>query len=412
MRLSLPLLLGLVLALLLPQLAELPLDVFSLEGAPVHTKAAGLPNKYIVVFKPHSEVDVLLFGGALENEHHFFSVHDLKGLTCYLNDAMLAVVRQLPFVEFVEQDAVVHVNDVAAQPDAPWGLARLSQRSKPALLYLYDSDGGLGVTAYVIDTGIKTAHADFEGRASWGAAIAFPQLPVDAHGHGSHVAGTIGSKTYGVAKKAQLVAVGVMSPLGTGSTSDIIKGLEFVVNDHRGNVGKKKGYKGATVNMSIGGGESDALDLAVNAAVAAGLHVAVAAGNEDQDACSSSPARASGPITVGAVDVNNAKALFSNWGRCVDILAPGVDILSVGIWSDTATMSGTSMALPHVAGLLTYFLSLAPGQDLEFATALVKPDEMKKRLIKYGTRGVIAGLDAATPNVLGYNGAGSRDFWA
>lgn len=165
--------------------------------------------------------------------------------------------------------------------------------------------------------------------------------------------------------------------------------------------------------MLIGGGASDALDLAVNAGINAGLHIAVAAGNEDQDACEVSPARALGPITVGATDNADGKASFSNWGSCVDIQAPGVDILSVGIWLDTMVMSGTSMAAPHITGLLSYYLSLQPDLSSEFSTGLVSPQELKRRLIRYGTKNVVSGLDAASPNVLAFNGAGGNitDFW-
>lgn len=354
-----------------------------------------------------------LLSGALD----FFSIHSLSGYSGYLPPALVELVKKNPMVAFVQQDSVMHVNELDVQKDAPWGLARVSERKPvvPAVDYKYDNDGGKGVTAYIIDTGIKTEHPDFEGRAVWGDAIAFPKLRIDAHGHGSHVAGTIGSKTYGIAKQVDLVAIGVMNLLGSGTTSDIIKGVEFAVKEHQAKVSAKtKGYKGATVNMSIGGGASDALDLAVNAGTKAGLHIAIAAGNENNDACDVSPARAHGPITVGATDIADTKASFSNWGKCVDINAPGVDILSVGIWADEATMSGTSMATPHITGLLSYYLSLQPDLGSEFsAEELVTPFELKKRLIKFGTRDIIKGLDNTTPNVLAFNGAGGdlADFW-
>lgn len=413
-------------------------------SAPIIKTNEPLPNRYIVVLKSgysaeeydaHREwvtaqLTVMakrnldakgfldnvedMINGALD----FFSIHEFVGYSGFLPPALLDLVKENPLVQFVEQDSVMHVNEYEVQPEAPWGLARVSQRelNTPAVDYLFDNDGGNGVTAYIIDTGIKTEHPDFEGRAMWGDAIAFPKLKVDAHGHGSHVAGTIGSKTYGIAKKVDLVAIGVMNLLGSGTTSDIIKGVEFAVNEHKSKISNKtKGYKGATVNMLIGGGISEALDLAVNAGTNAGLHIAVAAGNENNDACEVSPARASGPITVGATDNADNKASFSNWGNCVDIQAPGVDILSVGIWSDTATMSGTSMAAPHITGLLSYYLSLQPGLGSEFsAESLLPPAELKKRLIKFGTTNVVKGLDAASPNVLAFNGAGGdiSKFWS
>lgn len=353
------------------------------------------------------------------NALDFLSISSFRGYSGYLPPPILDAIQKNPMVEFIEEDSIMHINDLKSQPDAPWGLARVSERDLPAPAvhdYIYDSEGGEGVTAYVIDTGIKVDHPEFEGRAVWGDAVAFPKIRVDAHGHGSHVAGTIGSKTYGIAKKVNLVAVGVMNLLGSGTTSDIIKGIEFAVKDHQAKLkAKQKGYKGATINMLIGGGISEALDLATNAATKAGIHVAVAAGNENQNACSVSPARASGPITVGATDSADRKADFSNWGKCVDIQAPGVDITSVGIWQETMTMSGTSMASPHITGLLAYLLSLQPELSSEFSTGdLVSPVEFKKKFIKFGTHGVVSGLDPLSPNVLAFNGAGKNlsKFWA
>ena len=204
-----------------------------------------------------------------------------------------------------------------------------------------------------------------------------------------------------------------MGPLGTGLTSDIIKGLEFAVQDHQEKVkSKKKGFKGSTVNMSIGGGASDALDAAVNAATNAGLHVVVAAGNDNKDACEYSPARASGPITVGATDSGDNKADFSNFGKCVDIHAPGVDIESIGLLTSPTTMSGTSMASPHITGLVSYFLSLQPGLGSEFNANLIKPSDFKSKLIKYGTQNIIKSLPKDTVNVLAYNGGeNTTEIW-
>lgn len=393
-------------------------------SAPVSTNA--IPNKYIVVLKENvSEEEIAKHMDwateALRDTvaHEAakilsFLINAFNGYLAYMPPAFVEMVKTLPIVAFVEQDSVMHINELDVQKDAPWGLSRVSQRTPKSVDYFYDTEGGKGVTAYIIDTGIKTEHPDFEGRAVWGDAIAFPNLKVDAHGHGSHVAGTIGSKTYGIAKNVDLVAVGVMNLLGSGTTSDIIKGIEFAANDHRSKVAaKQKGYKGATVNMLIGGGASDALDLAANAGTNAGLHIAVAAGNENQDACDVSPARAFGPITVGATDSGDAKASFSNWGLCVDIQAPGVDILSVGIWQDTAVMSGTSMAAPHITGLLSYYLSLQPELGSEFDAGIVSPAELKRRLIRFGSKSIVTGLDKASPNVLAFNGAGGdlTDFW-
>lgn len=387
------------------------------------------PQTYIVVFDDNLNKDDIEThmvwldmttqmspSGIYERVTLFHLLDSFSGYIGVLADDVVEELAARPGVKLVERDSVMHINEFDTQRDATWALARISHRElSPSTDYLYDNDGGKGVTAYVIDTGIKTDHEEFEGRASWGDAVPFPHLKVDGHGHGTHCAGIIGSKTYGVAKNVELVAVGVMNPLGSGTTSDIIKGVEFVVNDHREKVSaNKKGFKGSTINMSIGGGASEALDLAVNAAVKAGIHVAVAAGNEDADACGVSPARASGPITVGASDNADARASFSNWGSCVDVFAPGVDILSTFTWSETTLMSGTSMASPHVAGLLSYFVSLQPEPSSEYGSGLVDPASLKKKLLKYSTSGVITGLDPQSPNKLIYNGAGQNltDLWA
>lgn len=386
------------------------------------------PHRYIVLLKDDlSESDISEFRADCQQFHiasnapqpSFFSLNTLVGFIGDLSPDLLRAVRKDSRVRLVEQDAIFSVDEFDVQKEAPWGLDRVSHRSlsapKPPQ-YLYDDRGGLGVNAYVIDTGIKVEHPLFEGRARWGLAIAFPKLPVDGHGHGTHCAGTIGSRDYGIAKKVNLIAVGVMSPLGTGSTSDIIKGLEFVVSDHRANVAaKKKGFKGSVVNMSIGGGASDALDLAANAAANAGVHIAVAAGNENGDACLSSPARASKPITVGAAGPDDSIASFSNWGKCVDVFAPGVDIKSTFTWQESTLMSGTSMASPHVAGLLAYFLSFSPDAGLEFSLAMaIDPESLKKKLVRFATKDAVRNLKPdGSPNVLVYNGAGANisHFW-
>lgn len=407
--------------------------------APVVSHVAAdqvVADRYIVVFHDDTDVSQIeahklwlqtqvsllisangIFDHRFKKAPEFFLVHGLAGYLGYFSSDVVQQLQHSPDVRFIEKDSIVKVSEFNVQKDAPWGLSRVSHRElEPTTDYLYDNDGGQGVTAYVIDTGIKVEHEQFEGRATWGQAVAFPKLKVDGHGHGTHCAGIIGSRDYGIAKKVDLVAVGVMNLLGSGTTSDIIKGMEFVVNDHNTKVrANKKGFKGSTVNMSIGGGLLEALDLAVNAGTKAGLHISVAAGNENQDACDVSPARAVGPITVGASDNADNKAEFSNWGLCVDVFAPGVDILLTFIWGDTTSMSGTSMASPHVAGLLSYYLSLQPELGSEFSSGKVlDPLDLKAKLLRYGTKGVIKGLtDGKSPNVLVYNGAGANltSFW-
>lgn len=298
----------------------------------------------------------------------------------------------------------------AIEKNAPWGLARISHRDSLSFgtfsKYLYAADGGEGVDVYVIDTGTNIDHVDFEGRASWGKTIPVDDEDVDGNGHGTHCSGTIAGKKHGVAKKANIYAVKVLKSNGSGTMSDVVKGVEWAADQHLKKVeaakkGKVKGFKGSAANMSLGGGKSVTLDLAVNAAVDAGIHFAVAAGNDNADSCNYSPAAAEKAITVGASNIADERAYFSNYGKCNDIFAPGVNVLSTWIGSKYAvnTISGTSMASPHVAGLLAYFLSLQPSNDSAFAVAEITPKKMKENLIAIATEGALADVPSGTSNV-------------
>lgn len=232
------------------------------------------------------------------------------------------------------------------------------------------------LTQFAVSTGIYIQHNDFGGRARWGKTIPYGDGDVDGNGHGTHCAGTIGGGAYGVSKNADLVAVKVLSSSGSGTMSDVTAGVLWAVNDAKEISAKlassdpatRKKHKGFVANMSLGGGKSPTLDAAVNGAVSSGLHFAVAAGNENADACNTSPAGAKLPVTVGASDVGDKRAYFSNKGSCVDIFAPGLNIKST--WNTgkdaTALLSGTSMATPHTVGLLAYLLSIYGSDD--FAT--------------------------------------------
>lgn len=266
-----------------------------------------------------------------------------------------------------------------------WGIDRIDSRSGLDNKYVYPSVAGEGTTAYIVDTGINVSHDDFEGRATFGSDFTGEGL-FDGNGHGSHVAGTIGGKTYGVAKKVNLVAVRVLNSQGSGEDEGIIKGLEWVVND-----AKAKNTK-ATINMSIGGEPSQVLDDAVNAVVAQGIVVVVAAGNENGDACLSSPASAKDAITVGATDKNDRRASFSNYGTCVDVNGPGVAITSAWKGSNSIfkTISGTSMATPHVAGVANLYLALGV-------------QNVTEAILENATPNAIKGLGNGTPNLLVYN---------
>lgn len=357
-------------------------------------------------------------GGIQES---FDVADDLKGYVGYFTDELVQFIRENPLIEFIEEDSLVFSSEFEIQNDAPWGLARISHRNKLNIgsfnKYLYDSDAGEGVTSYVIDTGINIDHVDFENRARWGKTIPSNDADYDGNGHGTHCAGIIASKTYGIAKKANVVAVKVMRSNGAGSMSDVLRGVEYVVRAHNKEASEnKEGFKGSTANMSLGGAKSFALELAVDAAVGAGIHFSVAAGNENQNACLVSPASSNKAITVGASTLGDERAHFSNWGKCVDIFAPGLNILSTYIGSDTAvaTLSGTSMASPHVSGLLAYFLSLQPEKGSEFYSPNnLNPSVLKAKLLEYGSKDLLANLPPQTPNRLIYNGGGGNlsEMW-
>lgn len=293
----------------------------------------------------------------------------------------------------------------SVEKNAPWGLARISHRDQLSFgtfnKYLYAHEGGEGVDVYTIDTGINVDHSDFEGRASWGKTIPTNDADKDGNGHGTHCSGTIAGKKYGVAKKANIYAVKVLRSSGSGTMADVVQGVEWAVEAHLKKSKKgKKGFKGSVANMSLGGGKSKTLEDAVNAGVDAGLHFAVAAGNDNSDACGSSPAAAEKVVTVGASTLADERAYFSNYGECTDIFAPGLNILSTWIGSNHAvnTISGTSMASPHIAGLLAYFVSLQPSKDSAFAVDFT-PEKVKKDMISIATQGALGDVPSDTPNV-------------
>jgi cerevisin len=315
-------------------------------------------------------------------------------------------------IEYIERDQEVHTlkDDVETEKNAPWGLARISHRNTLSFgtfnKYLYTAGGGEGVDVYVIDTGTNVDHVDFEGRAKWGKTIPANDADEDGNGHGTHCSGTVAGKKYGVAKKANIIAIKVLRSNGSGTMSDVVKGVEFAAESHSSSIaaaksGKKKGFKGSSANMSLGGGKSPTLDMAVNAAVDAGIHFAVAAGNDNADSCNYSPAAAEKAVTVGASTLADERAYFSNYGKCNDIFAPGLNILSTWIGSKYAvnTISGTSMASPHIAGLLAYLLSLQPAKDSAYAVADITPKKLKANLISIATEGALSDVPSNTNNV-------------
>jgi len=322
-------------------------------------------------------------------------------------------------VEYVEKDSVVHAlgDSGELEKQAPWGLARISHRKALSFgtfnQYLYAADAGEGVDVYVIDTGTNTEHVDFEGRAHWGKTIPANDEDADGNGHGTHCSGTVAGKKYGVAKKANVYAVKVLKSNGSGTMADVVKGVEWAANAHVEKAKKgKKGFKGSAANMSLGGGKSPALDRAVDGAVTAGIHFAVAAGNDNADSCNYSPAASEKAITVGASALDDSRAYFSNFGPCNDIFAPGLNIMSTWIGSKYAvnTISGTSMASPHVAGLLAYYLSLQPSSDSAYAVEEITPKKLKETIISIATEGALSDVPSNTKNVLIWNGGGSSNF--
>lgn len=278
-----------------------------------------------------------------------FEFPTLQGYISHFQESQIQEIMNDPAVSYVEEDQLVHANLLEIEHNSPWGLDRVSHRKGSTCLntnctrdYLYDSNDGTSVTVFVIDSGIFVDHSDFEGRASFGPSFIPGEDANDGNGHGSHCAGTIGGKTYGIAKKVKLVGVRVLDENGSGSMAGVLQGVEWVTHQQLKNSSSKM-----VISMSLGGGKSRALDAAVNAAVDTGVFVVTAAGNDNEDACNSSPAGAAEVITVGSTDNEDNRSYFSNVGKCVDIFAPGSDIRSVWIGKNdsTNTISGTSMVI-------------------------------------------------------------------
>jgi cerevisin len=360
-----------------------------------HHPHGSLNNSYIVVFKQdikpvhvENHMNFLqathyanpLVGADDHGIRHVYDGH-IRGYNGKFSSETVDAIRQMPEVAYVERDQIVHAYDV--QKGAPWGLARISHRPRLGFStftkYVYNPKGGEGVDVYVIDTGINVDHDEFEGRAHWGKTMPDNDVDEDGNGHGTHCAGTIASRRYGVAKAAQVYAVKVLGSNGSGSMGDVVGGVVWAAQEAAAKMAAAKAefaatgktsHKGSVANMSLGGGKSRALDDAVNAAVDSGMHFAVAAGNDNRDACSFSPAAAEKAVTVGASTLSDDRAYFSNHGKCVDVFAPGLNILSTWIGSKNAvnTISGTSMASPHTAGMLAYLLSIYPSKEFNPST--------------------------------------------
>ncbi|MFI7429439.1 S8 family peptidase [Micromonospora sp. NPDC049836] len=305
-------------------------------------------------------------------------------LTGYSAKMSAAQARRLaadPAVAYVEQDRVVTTQ--GTQTGATWGLDRIDQRNLPLnSTYTYPNTAS-NVRAYIIDTGIRTTHSQFGGRATWGTNTVDTNN-TDCNGHGTHVAGTVGGSTYGVAKGVRLIAVKVLNCSGSGSTSGVISGVNWVTSN---------AVKPAVANMSLGGGASSTLDSAVANSISSGVTYGIAAGNSSANACNSSPARVASAITVGATTSTDARASYSNYGSCVDIFAPGSSITSAWRTSDTATntISGTSMATPHVVGAAALVLGANPSYT---------PAQVASYLTTNATTGKVTNPGSGSPNRL------------
>ena len=307
----------------------------------------------------------------------------IRGFAARMSEEEAIAVSADPRVAYVEEDSTMEA--IATQTRPPWGLDRTDERDRPLSgTYSYTRTGS-GVNAYVIDTGIRRTHTQFGGRAVSGfTVINDGRGTTDCNGHGTHVAGTIGGSTYGVAKSVRLFAVRVLSCSGSGSTSGVIAGVDWVRVNH---------IKPAVANMSLGGGASTSLDTAVNNSINAGVTFAIAAGNSNANATNFSPARVSAAITVGSSTISDARSSFSNFGSVVDIFAPGSSILSAWSTSDTATttISGTSMATPHVAGIAARYLQGSPSAS---------PSTVRNAVVNAATTSRLSGIPTGTSNRL------------
>jgi subtilisin family serine protease len=317
----------------------------------------------------------------------------LDGFAARLSPQALRGLRNNPHVAYIEADKPVQVAET--QSPATWGIDRIDQRDLPLSGSYTFTQSGAGVTAYIIDTGVRLAHSEFSGRAVSGySAIADGRGVDDCNGHGTHVAGTVGGETYGVAQDVRLVAVRVLDCNGSGSNSGVIAGVDWVTQNHAAGAP-------AVANMSLGGGISTALDTAVSNSIADGVTYALAAGNDSgANACNGSPSRVAAGLTIGSTTSTDARSSFSNIGSCLDMFAPGSNITSAWITSNTSTntISGTSMATPHVAGAAALYLQANPSAT---------PATVGNALISSSTPNKVTNAGTGSPNRLLHVGTGT-----
>jgi subtilisin family serine protease len=354
-------------------------------------KPSAIEGRYIVVLDEAApaaaasgaRVDARALGAKILHRYS----HALDGFSARLSQSAVEALRSNPHVAFIEADSRVHASDT--QSPATWGLDRIDQRNRPlSNSYTYNATGA-GVTAYIIDTGIRFSHTQFGGRAVTGFDSVDGGSADDCNGHGTHVAGTVGGSVHGVAKGVRLVGVRVLNCQGSGTNSGVIAGVDWVSGNHAAG-------QPAIANMSLGGGANTALDSAVNNSIADGVSYAVAAGNSNANACNSSPSRVAAAMTVGSTTSSDARSSFSNFGTCLDVFAPGSSITSTWHTSNTATntISGTSMASPHVAGVAALYLQGSPSAS---------PATVRNAIVNSATPGVLSGVGSGSPNLLLYS---------
>ncbi|MYT76840.1 Serine protease, subtilisin family [Streptomyces sp. MnatMP-M77] len=366
------------------------------EGVILNAGAPGtISDSYIVTLKDSAAKSDSAQGKALAKKYGASIERTYRSaLNGYAVEATAAEAKKFaadPAVASVSQNRTFTVSATQTNPPS-WGLDRIDQRSLPLdQRYTYPDKAGEGVTAYVIDTGVRISHSDFGGRAANGYdAIDNDNVAQDGHGHGTHVAGTVAGTAHGVAKKAKIVGVRVLNNQGSGTTAQVVAGIDWVTAN---------AVKPAVANMSLGGGADAVLDAAVQRSIAAGITYAVAAGNESTNANTKSPARVAEAITVGSTTNTDARSSFSNFGAVVDIFAPGSSITSTWNTSDSATntISGTSMASPHVAGAAAIYLADNPAST---------PAQVSAGLVAASTPGVVTNPGTGSPNRLLYVGPG------
>ncbi|MFE4170464.1 S8 family peptidase [Streptomyces sp. NPDC056909] len=363
------------------------------DHVPVERSARAVPHQYIVTLKPTlSPADAVRRLGL---DPLFTYETTLRGFAAVLTPSQLGAVRALPGVAAVEENGRVSVTPpMTGRPPArtrgavaSWGLDRIDQRNLPLDNDFTVTGTGRGVTAYIVDTGIETAHSEFGGRATVGFdAVPDRRQGQDCHGHGTHVAGTAGGAVHGVARAVSLVAVRVLDCRGNGTWAGILAGFDWIAKNAKGP---------AVLNASLGGPSSKAVDDAVDAIAARGVLPVVAAGNESADACAVSPAGAGQVVTVGATDRQDRETEFSNYGECVWTYAPGAAIVSAGLGGGAVAQSGTSMASPHVAGVAALYKEKHPDAS---------PRDIARWLAGQSSKNVLTPISKGSPNRLLHTG--------